>query len=168
MMRDMSKAAAARKSVQRLPRSDEKLGFAFGCRFGCQIREHGASLRSAVARVSRQEEVFGLNVTRWNGLSLLAILKAGHREARDVVVVAMQGDYGKPRPALVIQSDLFNDAHSSVVVAPVTSTIIDAPLFRLTLESHALKRAAAVSQIMVDKVTAVRRDRIGKSRGAFG
>lgn len=83
----------------------------------------------------------------------------------DVVVVAMQGDYGKPRPALVIQSDLFNDAHSSVVVAPVTSTIIDAPLFRLTLDPTPSNGLRAVSQIMVDKVTAVRRDRIGKAVG---
>ena len=83
----------------------------------------------------------------------------------DVVVVVMQGDYGKPRPALVIQSDLFNDAHSSVVVVPVTSTIIDAPLFRLTLDPTPSNGLRAVSQIMVDKVTAVRRDRIGKAVG---
>ncbi|MHB8211101.1 MAG: type II toxin-antitoxin system PemK/MazF family toxin [Acidithiobacillus sp.] len=25
-----------------------------------------------------------------------------------VVVVALQGDYGKPRPALVVQSDMFS------------------------------------------------------------
>jgi mRNA interferase MazF len=47
----------------------------------------------------------------------------------DVVIIAMQGDYGKPRPALVIQSDLFNDTHSSITVAPVTSTIVDAHCF---------------------------------------
>jgi mRNA interferase MazF len=40
----------------------------------------------------------------------------------DVVVVALPGDYGKPRPALIIQSDLFNETHASVTVIPVTST----------------------------------------------
>lgn len=25
----------------------------------------------------------------------------------DIVTIALQGDYGKPRPALIIQSDLF-------------------------------------------------------------
>lgn len=44
----------------------------------------------------------------------------------DFVSIAIQGDYGKPRPALVIQADLFNE-HASVTVLPVTSTLIDAP-----------------------------------------
>ena len=83
----------------------------------------------------------------------------------DVVVVAIPGDYGKPRPALVIQSDLFNDTHASITVAPVTSTIVDAPLFRLTLDPTPSNGLRSVSQIMIDKLTAVRRDRIGKTVG---
>lgn len=83
----------------------------------------------------------------------------------DVVVVAMPGDHGKPRPALVIQSDLFNDTHASIVVAPVTSTIVDAPLFRLTVDPTPSNGLRSVSQIMLDKVTAVRRNRIGKTVG---
>ena len=47
----------------------------------------------------------------------------------DVVLVVAPGDYGKPRPAVVVQSDLFNPTHASVVVCPVTSDLIDAPLF---------------------------------------
>jgi len=39
----------------------------------------------------------------------------------DVVVVALSGDYGKPRPALIVQSDLFNETHASVTLAPVTT-----------------------------------------------
>ncbi|MEZ1817420.1 type II toxin-antitoxin system PemK/MazF family toxin, partial [Pseudomonas aeruginosa] len=42
----------------------------------------------------------------------------------DLVTVALQGDYGKPRPALVIQSDQFPGT-ASVVVLPVTSTLMD-------------------------------------------
>lgn len=83
----------------------------------------------------------------------------------DVVVVAMQGDYGKPRPALVLQSDLFNDTHASITVAPVTSTIVDAPLFRLTLDPTPANGLRSVSQLMIDKLTAVRRDRIGRAVG---
>ena len=83
----------------------------------------------------------------------------------DVVIVAIQGDYGKPRPALVIQSDLFNDTHSSIAVAPVTSRIVDAPLFRLTVDPTNSNGLRSVSQIMVDKVTAIRRDKIGKAVG---
>jgi mRNA interferase MazF len=83
----------------------------------------------------------------------------------DVVIVAMQGDSGKPRPALVIQSDFFNNTHASVAVAPVTSTIVDAPLFRLTVDPTKSNGLRSVSQIMVDKVTAVRREKIGKAVG---
>lgn len=86
----------------------------------------------------------------------------------DVVVVALSGDYGKPRPALVVQSDLFNETHASVTLAPVTSTIVDAPLFRLTLEPSSGTGLRSVSQIMVDKVTTVKRDKVGKAIGRIG
>ena len=52
----------------------------------------------------------------------------------DLVIVTLAGDYGKPRPALIVQADLFNETHASVTVVPVTSTLVDAPLFRLTVE----------------------------------
>ena len=45
----------------------------------------------------------------------------------DFVTIAMQGDFGKPRPALVIQADQFNE-HASVTVLPVTGTLVAAPL----------------------------------------
>ena len=83
----------------------------------------------------------------------------------DLVVVAMPGDYGKPRPALVVQSDLFNDAHASITVAPVSSTISDTPLFRVVVEPSRQNGLRLVSQIMVDKVTTVRRQRLGQTIG---
>lgn len=83
----------------------------------------------------------------------------------DLVVVAVQGDYGKPRPALVVQSDLFNDTHASVTVVPVTSTIVDTPLFRVTVEPSQHNGLRLVSQVMVDKVTTVRRERLGQTIG---
>ena len=83
----------------------------------------------------------------------------------DLVVVAMQGDYGKPRPALVVQSDLFNDSHGSITVIPVTSTIVDTPLFRVTVEPSRRNGLRLVSQIMVDKVITVRRQRLGQTIG---
>jgi mRNA interferase MazF len=82
----------------------------------------------------------------------------------DLIVVALQGDHGKPRPALVIQSDLF-DEHPSLTIAPVTSMIVDAPLFRVTVEPTASNGLRAVSQIMVDKVTTVRRSRVAQTIG---
>jgi mRNA interferase MazF len=47
-----------------------------------------------------------------------------------IVVVAARGAYtGKPRPALVVQSELFNPTHSSVTLCPITSDCVDAPCF---------------------------------------
>jgi mRNA interferase MazF len=83
----------------------------------------------------------------------------------DVVFAAAPGDYGKPRPALVVQSDLFNETHSSIVICPITSHLIDAPLFRLTLRPTAGNGLATDSQVMVDKIMAVRRERIDRTVG---
>lgn len=82
----------------------------------------------------------------------------------DLVTIALQGDYGKPRPALVIQSDLF-DEHPSVTVLPVTSALRDAPLFRLPLQTGPSTGLRGESQIMVDKPQTVPRDKLGPTIG---
>jgi mRNA interferase MazF len=83
----------------------------------------------------------------------------------DVVIVSIQGDYGKPRPAVIVQSDLFNDSHSSIILCPLTSDIQDAPLFRLTIEPNKDNGLTKQSQIMIDKVTALKRERIVQNIG---
>lgn len=83
----------------------------------------------------------------------------------DVVTVAVQGDYGKARPAIVVQSDLFNATHTSVTVAPVTTTIVDAPLFRILAEPTSENGLRSISQVMIDKLVTVRRDKIGRRIG---
>ena len=83
----------------------------------------------------------------------------------EIVTVALPGDYGKPRPAVVVQADLFNETHASVTVAPVTSTLVHAPLFRLAVEPSPRNGLRALSQVMIDKLTTVRRDRIGATIG---
>ena len=70
----------------------------------------------------------------------------------------MQGDYGKPRPAVVIQSNWLSDT-DSVLVCLFTSTLCDAPFYRLTVEPMPENGLQVVSQIMVDKIMAVRRDK---------
>ncbi len=82
----------------------------------------------------------------------------------DLVTITLQGDYGKPRPALVIQSDLF-DEHPSVTVLPVTSALREAPLFRLALHPETGNGLRLPSQVMVDKVQTVPRDKVGKTIG---
>jgi mRNA interferase MazF len=80
------------------------------------------------------------------------------------VTIAPPGDYGKPRPALVIQSDLF-DAHPSVTILPVTSELRDVPLFRIAVTPSALNGLRKPSQVMVDKAQTVARTKIGKTIG---
>lgn len=83
-----------------------------------------------------------------------------------IVVVAARGAYtGKPRPALVVQSDLFNPTHASVTICPITSDCVDAPLFRLTLPPGSRTGLRDVSQVMIDKVVSVPRSAI---RGEIG
>jgi len=78
----------------------------------------------------------------------------------DLVTVALQGDLGKPRPALVIQSDLF-DTHPSVTILPVTSELRAAPLFRIALNPNELNGLSKPSQIMVDKSQSISREKVG-------
>lgn len=85
----------------------------------------------------------------------------------ELVTVALPGDYGKPRPAVVVQADVFNETHASVTVAPVTSTLVSAPLFRLAVEPSPRNGLRALSQVMVDKLTTVRRERIGATIGVL-
>lgn len=82
----------------------------------------------------------------------------------DLVTIALQGDFGKPRPALVIQSDQF-DAHATVTVLPVSSTLTDTPLFRLLVDPARENGLRERSQVMVDKVMTVKRDKIGRVIG---
>ena len=70
----------------------------------------------------------------------------------------------KPRPALIIQDDLF-EASESVTVLPLTSHLTDAPILRLTVEPGQLTGLERPSQIMVDKLTTVRRSNLEQRVG---
>nr|WP_207631952.1 type II toxin-antitoxin system PemK/MazF family toxin [Photorhabdus sp. RW14-46] len=78
----------------------------------------------------------------------------------DLITVALQGAYGKPRPALVIQSDNF-DEHPSVTILPVTSTLIDAPLFRVMIEPFPETNLEKPSQVMIDKTMTLPKEKAG-------
>lgn len=82
----------------------------------------------------------------------------------DLVTIAVQGDFGKPRPALVIQADLFSE-HRSVTVLPITSTLAAAPLLRVDLRPGAENGLLRPSQVMVDKAVTVRREKVGPPFG---
>lgn len=82
----------------------------------------------------------------------------------DLVTVALQGDYGKPRPALIVQTDQFA-ALATVAILPLTSHRVDAPLLRLTLEPSPENGLRGPSQIMLDKPMTVKVDKISSAFG---
>ena len=82
----------------------------------------------------------------------------------DFVTVALSGDFGKPRPALVIQADAFA-GHSSVTVLLLSSALVEAPLLRLTVTPDAANGLRHPSQVMIDKTMTAMRGRIGQTFG---
>ncbi|MBU6994179.1 type II toxin-antitoxin system PemK/MazF family toxin [Ferrovum myxofaciens] len=82
----------------------------------------------------------------------------------DFVTIVMQGDFGKPRPALVIQADQFGE-HATVTVLPMTSTLVAAPLLRTPIQPSAENGLNKPSQVMIDKAMTVKRDKLGQAFG---
>lgn len=83
----------------------------------------------------------------------------------EIWTIAGGGDYtGKPRPSVILQDDQF-DATESVTVCALTTESIEAPLFRIAIEPNERNGLESASQIMVDKITTVRRARVGSQLG---
>lgn len=70
----------------------------------------------------------------------------------------------KPRPALIIQDDAF-DGTASVTVLPLTSALLDAPFLRVRIAAGTLSGLERDSDVMVDKLTTVRRANVGERVG---
>ena len=83
----------------------------------------------------------------------------------DVVTVAVTGDFGKPRPAVIVQTDALPAEHASVVVCQMTSEFSDAPDFRVTIEPTEQNGLRVRSQLMADKPVTIRRERVGRRIG---
>lgn len=84
----------------------------------------------------------------------------------DLVTVALSDDYGKPRPALVIQADSFAIL-DSVTVLRVTSDLRDAPSIRLTVNPTKTNGLRKASQIMIDKAASLPREKVGQVIGCL-
>lgn len=78
----------------------------------------------------------------------------------ELVTVSAPGAYGKARPALVLQSDFLSE-NDSVLVGLLTSTLSDAPNYRLTILPTENNGLRATSQLMVDKIVAMPRNKCG-------
>lgn len=83
----------------------------------------------------------------------------------DVVTVAASGDYGKPRPAVIVQSDAFPENYESVVVCQLTSDLRNTPDFRVVVEPSTNNGLRVTSEIMADKPVTIRRERVGRTIG---
>ena len=83
----------------------------------------------------------------------------------DLVIVAAAGHYGKPRPAVIVQTDAFPETSASVVICQLTSELAEAPDFRIAIDPSDSNGLRARSQIIVDKPVTVRRARIGQAIG---
>jgi mRNA interferase MazF len=83
-----------------------------------------------------------------------------------VVTVASPGAYsGKPRPAVVVQADRWLQAHPSVTLCPLTSTLVQAPLVRLAVVPSPRNGLRKPSQLMVDKLFTVPIQAVGEVVG---
>ena len=92
-------------------------------------------------------------------------MAAGVRRAEIWTVSGGADDTGKPRPAVIVQDDHFDT--DSVTICPFTTDPTDAPLLRLLVEPDRGNGLQAPSRIMVDKITTVRRARLGDRVGAL-
>jgi mRNA interferase MazF len=79
-----------------------------------------------------------------------------------------RGDFStKPRPGLIVQSDLFNEYHMSVSVCPITSSLTGDHLFRILIRQSPGNGLEADSEVEIDKIQSVRKDRVDRLVGAI-
>ena len=85
----------------------------------------------------------------------------------DVVLVVAQGDMGKPRPGVIVQADELGDETTSVIVCPMSSEVTELHRLRPVVEPTVGNGLRLRSQIMTDKINALRRDRVRQVLGSL-
>jgi mRNA interferase MazF len=85
----------------------------------------------------------------------------------DVVLLVAQGDMGKPRPGVIVQADELGDTTNSILVCPMSSDVSDHHRLRPLVEPSATNGLRLRSQIMTDKINALRRDRVRQVLGSL-
>jgi mRNA interferase MazF len=85
----------------------------------------------------------------------------------DLVTVVLPGAYGKPRPAVIVQSDRYQ-AMDSVTFLPMTSDVLPKQVFRVTVSPTAENGLQAQSQIMADKCSTLPLTKVGQVFGHLG
>ena len=85
----------------------------------------------------------------------------------DLVTVALQGSHGKPRPALIVQTDLTGPS-SHVAILLLTSDDRDIPLARVPIEANPETGLQHRSFAMLDRITTSPREKVGRPIGHAG
>ena len=83
----------------------------------------------------------------------------------DLAIAAAPGDYGKPRPVLILQSDTFYETASVTVALITTDQRSSAPLFRKPIQPTDQNGLREPSDVMIDKLVTLPRSKIGKVIG---
>jgi mRNA interferase MazF len=83
----------------------------------------------------------------------------------DVVLLVAQADMGKPRPGVIVQADELGDTTNSILICPMSSDVSEFHLVRPVVEPSATNGLRLRSQIMTDKINALRRDRVRQVLG---
>src|SRR3546814_10184089 len=109
----------------------------------------------------KQKTAYEVRMSDWSSDVCSSDLLAVKRG--DIVAVSLQGDYGKPRPARIVQSNLLAELES-LVICPITSAVRDAA-FRITVEPDNANGLRVLSQVMVDKLSTLPRSKISKPFG---
>jgi mRNA interferase MazF len=78
----------------------------------------------------------------------------------DIILSVMAGDYGKPRPTVIVQNDRFNAAHDSIVICPLTSYLTEGLEYRIRIQPTPSNGLNKESELMIDKIAVVRRDKL--------
>jgi mRNA interferase MazF len=86
----------------------------------------------------------------------------------EIWTISGGADYaGKPRPAVIVQDDLF-EATASVTICAFTGDPTEASLLRLLVEPSPENGLSSSSRLMVDKITTVPKRKVGKRIGRLG
>jgi mRNA interferase MazF len=82
-----------------------------------------------------------------------------------LVTAIVPGDFGKPRPVVILQANAYLEHHPSVTVCPLTTHLTGLRLFRIAIAPDRKNGLKELSEAMVDKVSSLRRERIGDPIG---
>ncbi|TAH67792.1 MAG: type II toxin-antitoxin system PemK/MazF family toxin [Rhodopseudomonas palustris] len=85
----------------------------------------------------------------------------------DVVLLVASGDLGKPRPGVIVQADELGDVTTSVLICPMSSDLSEFRRTRPIVEPSPENGLRVRSQIMTDKLSALRRDRVRQVIGTL-